>query len=187
VSAPVRSRGLGVGLLLLFAAGCAEEAPSPLPEPGAPTLLVVEVAVVHHREEEAVTLPRRVEVAVGSGESGLPLERVLRIALEALVAGPTPTERERGIHSFFSDETSGIVGSVTIEDGVAVVDFLDFRALIPNAGSSAGSFMLLAELNGTVFGISGVEAVEYRLNGDCEAFWNFLQRACTVVPRPADA
>ena len=57
--------------------------------------------------------------------------------------------------------------------------------LIPNATSSAGSEQLLSSLDSTVFRVPNVTAVEYRLNGSCDAFWEWLQRGCTVVRRPA--
>jgi hypothetical protein len=44
--------------------------------------------------------------------------------------------------------------------------------------------MLLMELDGTVFGVPGVRAVEYRVDGSCERFWNWLQYDCHAVERP---
>ena len=110
---------------------------------------------------------------------------VLRAALEQLLAGPTDGERFRGLHSWFSEETAGMLNDVTIgPDGTAVVDFGDLRPVIPNASTSAGSDQLLAQLEATVFQFASVTGVEYRIDGSCEAFWEWLQRSCHTVVRP---
>jgi hypothetical protein len=110
---------------------------------------------------------------------------VLRAALEQLLAGPTDAERAQGLRSFFSEETAGMLIDVTIgPDGTAVVDLGDLRPVIPNASSSAGSGQLLAQLEATVFQFATVSAVEYRIDGSCEAFWEWLQRSCQTVARP---
>lgn len=110
----------------------------------------------------------------------------LEAALTELVRGPSPEERTRGVTSFFSSETSHIVRSVSVEGGLARVDFRDFRPLIPCASSSAGSEAFLDDLNRTVFGAVPVTEVEYTLEGDCEPFWNFLQYGCQRVHRGND-
>lgn len=111
---------------------------------------------------------------------------VLDASLRALLAGPTAAEREAKVSSWFSDETSGMLRSVTIADGHAVVDFADLRPVIPSASSSAGSARLLAELDATVFQFRSVESVEYRIEGSCEAFNEWLQYGgCDTRTRPA--
>jgi hypothetical protein len=119
---------------------------------------------------------------VGSGTS-----EVLRSALEALLAGPTSAEEDRGFSSWFSDDTADALAGVSLTDGRAIVD-LDpaLPDLIPNASTSAGSASLLAELNATVFQFGTVDEVEYRLGGGCDAFFEWLQSSCTVITR-ADA
>lgn len=109
----------------------------------------------------------------------------LDAALRQLVRGPTPGERAAGLHSWFSDTTAGAVRSVRLDDqGRAVVDFEDLRALIPNASTSAGSGMLLRELDSTSFAIPSVQSVEYRIDGSCERFWEWLQYGgCQVRQR----
>lgn len=129
------------------------------------------VRVWYAAGEEPAAVERRVESATPSS------------ALAELVRGPTAAERERGLTSWWSDETAGVVGSVTESDGRLVVDFRDLPRLIPNASSSAGSTQLLTSLDSTLFQFEDVEAVEYRLEGSCDAFWNWLQRDCTVVRR----
>jgi spore germination protein GerM len=109
----------------------------------------------------------------------------LEAALRQLVRGPTPAERAEGIHSWFSDTTAQALRSVQVDEaGHAVVDFADLRELIPNASTSAGSGMLLRELNATVFAVPSIESVEYRIEGSCEDFWEWLQYGgCPVQER----
>jgi hypothetical protein len=64
---------------------------------------------------------------------------------------------------------------VTIAGGHAVVDLGDLRSVIPNASTSAGSALLLAQIDATVFQFRSVESAEYRLQGSCEAFNEWLQ------------
>lgn len=96
-------------------------------------------------------------------------------ALRQLVRGPTAAERAAGIHSWFSSATEGVIRSVAVQQGRAVIDFEDLRDLIPNASTSAGSAMLLRELNTTVFEDPSVQEIEYRMEGSCEQFWEWLQ------------
>ncbi len=106
---------------------------------------------------------------------------VLRAALDALVTGPGDT----GLLSWFSEDTASIVQSAIMDDaGVAVVDFVDLRPVIPNASASAGSALLLGQLDATVFAIPSVRSVEYRMEGSCEDFGEFVQVGCTVRSRP---
>ncbi len=111
----------------------------------------------------------------------------VRTALEWLVRGPTSEEQATGIQSWFSDETAGALKSVEMDStGRATVDFQDLRLLIPNASSSAGSAMLLQELEGTVFQFTEIQSVEFRINGSCDLFWEWLQYGCHVAQRPGD-
>lgn len=143
------------------------------PEPAAQTS-PDSLMVVFTREEQPVRMKRPVASGGGTVEE----------ALTALLRGPTAEERETGIHSWFSATTSSALKSVTVDSaGKAVVNFADLRELIPNAASSAGSAMLLHELNGTIFQFSEVQAVEYRIEGSCAAFWEWLQYDCQVVRR----
>lgn len=102
-------------------------------------------------------------------------EGVLRATLAALLEGPNAEESAAGISSWFSAETAGMLENVTIADGHAVVDLADLRPVIPNASTSAGSALLLDQLDSTVFRFRSVESVEYRIDGSCEAFNEWLQ------------
>ena len=119
----------------------------------------------------------------------LPLARrvtkpaVLTGAMRALVAGPTASERTRGYGGWFSARTADSVRSVRISHEVAYVDFRDFSRLIPNASSSCGSTMLLAQLDRTATQFPSVKRTVYSFNGSRRAFYEWLQRAQPVVPR----
>jgi hypothetical protein len=127
----------------------------------------------------------RDEMPAGVRRPGSNDSPALRTALEWLVRGPTPEEQASGIRSWFSGGTAGALKSVAVDSvGSATVDFEDLRALIPNASSSAGSAMLLKELQGTVFQFPEIRSVEFRILGSCDLFWEWLQQGCQVVPRP---
>lgn len=103
-------------------------------------------------------------------------------ALAELLKGPTSQEQAQGFSSFFSSKTAGMIHSVSITDqGRAVVDFRDFRAQMNNASTSAGSWQLTRELNMTVFQFAAIKEVEYRLDGSCDAFFEWLQGTCQVL------
>lgn len=111
-------------------------------------------------------------------------DRTVRSALESLVAGPTAGERREGLTSWFGDDTRDVLRDVRSEADRVIVDFDEsLPRRIPGAGSSAGSEVLLGALDSTVFQFPGIEAVEYRLGGSCDAFWEWLQRECIVVRR----
>ena len=118
----------------------------------------------------------------------LPLARrvakpaVLTGGMRALVAGPTTSERARGYGGWFSARTAGSVRSVRISRQIAYVDFHDFSRLIPNASSSCGSAMLLAQLDRTATQFPTVDRALYSFNGSRRAFYEWLQRA---VPQAA--
>jgi hypothetical protein len=109
-----------------------------------------------------------------------PSEQLL-LALRQLVGG---TEGESARQTWFSDATAASVRTVNVDStGHAVVDFHDLRRLIPNASSSAGSAMLLHELDSTVFTVPQIHSVEYRIDGSCARFWEWLQYSCHIVQR----
>jgi len=106
----------------------------------------------------------------------------LRSAVEALLRGDAESVTAG---SWFSSSTAGALRTVSVDSvGHAIVDFEDLRTLIPNASSSAGSEMLLNELNAAVFSVDAVRSVDYLIEGRCELFWEWLQRGCQTVPRP---
>jgi hypothetical protein len=137
-------------------------------------------------DEAPVQVPRRVVLSL-PGDAPADEALLAEVALQALLAGPTEEERAEGITSFFSEETAGLLAAVEMTGDSVMVDFHDLAPVIPNASSSAGSFFFLSELAGTLFALPGIRVVEYRMEGSCEAFWNFLQRDCQAVERPTES
>ena len=102
----------------------------------------------------------------------------LRAALETRLAGP----RSPNDTTWFSEATRHALRDVQVDSaGNAIVDFHDLRPLIPNASSSAGSQILLDDLNEVVFGFPAIRSVEYRMDGSCDLFWEWLQYGCQRV------
>jgi hypothetical protein len=112
----------------------------------------------------------------------LPLKRVvagprlLRGAMQALLAGPTRAERARGYGGWFSAKTAGHLRRVRISNGVAYIDFRSFASHIPNASTSCGSTLLLAQLDRTARQFPAVKRAIYSFNGSRRAFYEWLQR-----------
>jgi putative hemolysin len=104
------------------------------------------------------------------------VEGTLGEALTVLLAGPSQADLDAGLTSWFSDDTAGMLQSVVVQDGVAEVSFdAALRSTIPNASSSCGSAGLFAQLDGTVLQFDDVDRVQYSLDGDVDAFYEWLQ------------
>lgn len=113
---------------------------------------------------------------------------VLQASLGQLLAGPTAPERNAGLTSWFSAKTAGMLASVSLVGGSATVDFHDLRTVISGASSSAGSHLLLAQLDATVFHLPSVTSVTYRIDGSCETFSEWLQSGgCVTHTRATSA
>lgn len=106
----------------------------------------------------------------------VPGPRLLRGAMQALLAGPTKTERARGYGGWFSTKTAGQLRSARIEHGVAYIDFASLTARIPSAATSCGSTLLLAQLDRTAKQFPTVKRTVYSFNGSRRAFYEWLQR-----------
>ena len=100
---------------------------------------------------------------------------VLKGAMNALLRGPTRVERRRGFGGWFSSGTAGMLRSVRLTGSVAYVDFKDMRRVIPNASSSCGSGLLLAQLDRTATQFPTVRRAIYSFNGSRIAFYEWLQ------------
>ncbi len=101
---------------------------------------------------------------------------VLAGAMRSLLAGPTAAERRLGYGGWFSGRTAGLFRSARIRNGIAYVDFRDFSKLIPNASSSCGSALLLAQLDRTATQFRTVRRAVYSFDGSRRAFYEWLQR-----------
>lgn len=171
--------------ILLFGSAC-ERPAQPDPHPATPADTAAREPAPATPAEE-----RTIELYFSHAESTAVVSRSvadtappLALALNELLRGPSEEERRRGITSWFSAETAGLLRTVELAaDGSATIDFTGLPGAIPGASSSAGSEQLLESLRRTTFQFPDVQSAEYRLDGSCEAFWNWLQRGCTIVRR----
>lgn len=100
-------------------------------------------------------------------------------ALEEMLKGLTPKEKQNGLFSFFSSSTAGFLNSVRLDsNGTAYIDFKNFSSIIPNASSSCGSASLLAEIGRTVHANSRAEKMVLSFDGSKADFYNWLQIGC---------
>jgi hypothetical protein len=165
-----------VAAALFVLAACEPHGPEPAPTTR-DALAADSMTVYPHftRGEEPSPVPRavRIDAQIHPAES----------AFRELLRGPSEEERQHGFTSFFSAETAGMLRDLHFDGGRLHLDFFDFRATIPNASTSAGSRAFLGELNATAFQFAEVRELEYAIEGNCEIFWNFLQRDCEIVGR----
>jgi putative hemolysin len=140
-------------------------APEPTTNPEGPVDYDVYLLVDGGECDEIVARPRTSTV-----------EGVLGDAMTQLLAGPTDDEIAEGLGSWFSADTAGMLRAIEIDDGVARISFAaDLRTTIPNASSSCGSAGLLAQLDATATQFSTVDRAIYSLDGDVDAFYEWLQ------------
>lgn len=165
-------------LLLLLAAACGPfDGPdvSPSPSPAASASATAEPSPEAETVQIFLTRANSTDcgdvVAVDREVGGRP---TLRTGMEQLLAGPTAEEKAEGLGGWFSDATKQMLISAEGEGDVARVDFKDLREVIPNASSSCGSASLLAQLDSTAKQFGATKTL-YSINGDLDAFYNWLQ------------
>jgi hypothetical protein len=153
------------------------------PDPMAPGIGQVIITVMYECGNDTTFPGPGLGVArIVPEEGGEPIDR-LEWTLRSLLAGPTDDERAAGFGSFFGAATADALNSVTITDGHVVADFND-AIIVNNAGTSTGSVFFNAELRRNVFQHTEVDSVEFRVDGDCEA-WSglFESDGCWVISR----
>ena len=74
---------------------------------------------------------------------------VATAALNELFKGPTAKEGARGLSSFFGPDTTDLLRSLRVENGVAYVDLGDITD-INNVSTSCGSTSFLAQMDATL-------------------------------------
>jgi hypothetical protein len=100
---------------------------------------------------------------------------ILTGTLNALLAGPTPTEIDDGYDGWFGPTTADALLDAHLDDqGTVHVTFTDLRQLIPNASTSCGSTALLAMLDTTLLALDDITTTRYAL-ADQTAFYAWLQ------------
>jgi hypothetical protein len=108
----------------------------------------------------------------------VPAATPLTSAVLELLEGPSAVDATQVLTSHFSPEaTATRLNGIAVRGGTAFVDFVDFSREIPNASTSCGSAMLLAQLDATVTQFPGVDRAVYSFGGDVGAFYRWLQLA----------
>ena len=116
-----------------------------------------------------------------------PVERVVptardtaEAALLQLFAGPTENEMAEGYVSTFSTATRSILKSVKIEEDTAYVNLIDVRPMLTSVSSSCGSSAFFAEVENTLRGVAPVTRVIFAIEGEPEAFYEWVQLGCSA-------
>jgi hypothetical protein len=103
--------------------------------------------------------------------------------LHEVLRGLSEEELSDGYISVFSETTADALESAEVDGTMAVIDFND-SILIENGSTTTGGAELQAALLQNVFSVDQLESVEFRVNGSCEAWSNFLQdTGCRVYTR----
>lgn len=107
---------------------------------------------------------------------------VIQATLNALLRGLTEEEIATGLSSVFRPETANSLNSVRLDGSALTVDLND-DILVGSYSTSTGSLYFMSELQANLFQFEDVETIEFRLNGSCEAFFNWLQGSCQIQTR----
>lgn len=99
-------------------------------------------------------------------------------ALQKLFEGPTKSERNKGYTSLFSQNTKNILKKVFVKKGIAYIDLVDIRYIIPNANSSCGQASFLAQIDHTILQFPEVNRFILAINGSPKTIYNWLQIGC---------
>lgn len=104
----------------------------------------------------------------------------LRLALGALLDGPSAEERALGYSGFLPDGSGDAIKGVETNDATAVIDFS--TALTVGAlNSSHNRFIVFETLGATIRQFNEIDAVEFRIDGSCDAFASYFESTCTFV------
>ena len=153
------------------------------PDPVAPAAGEVIISVLFECDGDGLFPTAGIAVPrIVPEQDGQVIDRI-EWTLRSLLAGLTPDEQIAGFTSFFDATTGGALNSVTLVDGQIVADFND-AIYVNNASTSTGGLYFNAELQGNLFMHPEVDSVEFRVNGDCEAWSAFFQSdGCWVISR----
>lgn len=167
--------------------------PSPEPQPTEPAIGACEPVAAPAGGEDIVLVffpcgsqPEVEPVSTARSIDGdMPVIERLRRAIRSLLDGPTELERAAGMVEVVPEGSSAIHGTVDVaSDGLAIVDFLPSLAEIDNLSTSAASGTFLRALRATSLQFDEVTAVEFWLDGSCDAFFELLQSTCQHFAKP---
>jgi hypothetical protein len=167
-----------LALLLTISAACGGAEPATQPTNVQPATVQVEVYFTNDTLGDPCTDVFGVTRTIDRDD-------ILTGTLNALLAGPTPTEIDDGYGGWFGPTTANALLDAHLdENGTVHVTFTDLRELIPNASTSCGSTALLAMLDTTLLALDDITGTRYAL-ADQTAFYAWLQRDDPDTP-PAE-
>lgn len=130
--------------------------------------------------------PAEPRALIREGGSGSDPAEGLRIAIEALLAGPMAAERERGYSSVFPRNSEDLLAGVEWQqDGLAIIDFDEGLTEGLALNTSHNRFVLFRTLEETAFQFDAVTAIEYRLEGSCADFAAYFETMCDHTVKSA--
>lgn len=167
--------------------------------PGATTTTTVEVAVpaicVEEPPEDAEgTTVLRVYFPCGGTDLAIggtyvyrvvpATDLVLTTTISEMTKGLDRDEAGLGFRTPFPAAAEGSFPGLSIVDGTALIEFSSDSIFPPGVDTAEGAQIFLSTLNANVFQFSSIAAVEYRLNGSCDAFWQRLgAEECDPITR----
>jgi hypothetical protein len=107
---------------------------------------------------------------------------VLTATLRELVKGLDQEEADLGFRSPFPPGAEGSFLGATIDSGTAFPEFT-IDVFPDGVDTPEGAQIFLSTLNANVFKFGTINAVQYRLGGSCDAFWQQLGSNCETITR----
>ena len=109
---------------------------------------------------------------------------VLTTTMREMTTGLDLEEAQLGFRTPLPTSADGSFQGVSIVEGTAYLEFGSDDIVPPGVTTIEGAQALLTTLNANVFQFSSISAVEYRLNGSCDAFWQRLgAEECDPITR----
>jgi len=127
------------------------------------------VTVYFLEDEHADPAGRDSYIAVERSVTARTTRELVLAALRALAAGPSSGERRSGmVRGPFQD--AALIRGVEVDSSTVVIDFDSALAGLQALGTSAGGAAFNAPILRSLYSLPGIEHVEYRVNGSCQAF-----------------
>lgn len=124
---------------------------------------------------------------VRSAGTGLPAVERLEVALRAILDGPSELERGVGMHGVVPAGSDDLLAAVSLaDDGLAEIDFTQTLRDVPNLSTTAAGGAFVTALRETAFELDEVTALELRIDGDCQAFFEHFESMCHHLAKPIE-
>lgn len=124
---------------------------------------------------------------VRSAGTGLPAVERLEIALRAILDGPSELERGVGMRPIVPEGSDELLALVSLaDDGLAEIDFTPTLRDVNNLSTTAAGGTFVTALRETAFELDEVTALELRIEGDCQAFFEHFESMCHHLVKPIE-